>query len=50
MFTAESIGIYTTRQKVVAFVISSVIVGSQEVLMPITPVLSPIRPLNGEGD
>jgi ABC-type branched-subunit amino acid transport system ATPase component/ABC-type branched-subunit amino acid transport system permease subunit len=27
MFTAESIGIYTTRQKVVAFVISSVIVG-----------------------
>ena len=27
MFTAESIGIYTTRQKVLAFVISSVIVG-----------------------
>jgi branched-chain amino acid transport system permease protein len=27
MFTAESIGIYTTRQKVVAFIISSVIVG-----------------------
>jgi branched-chain amino acid transport system permease protein len=27
MFTAESVGIYTTRQKVVAFVISSVIVG-----------------------
>jgi branched-chain amino acid transport system permease protein len=27
LFTSESIGIYTTRQKVVAFVISSVIVG-----------------------
>jgi branched-chain amino acid transport system permease protein len=27
MFTAESIGIYTTRQKIVAFLISSVIVG-----------------------
>ncbi len=27
LFTAESIGIYTTRQKVIAFVISSVIVG-----------------------
>lgn len=27
MFTAESLGIYTTRQKIVAFVMSSVIVG-----------------------